>query len=175
MLGAVRAALALLLVSVGFVACAQDAQPTAGPGWRLVDVRGGNLGPGIEVHPLGSDAYLVELTVLGPGANDCGLRRFIGFEPRDTVLVARFEHAPIAETCLVITHTVFDVIVERRFIPEQVSRLELSEPCSADQPGCPGRGVAIGGPGGTTLPEPVWSAPPPAESVPTIPSESSPD
>ncbi|MDQ6796050.1 MAG: hypothetical protein M3067_14775 [Chloroflexota bacterium] len=155
---------AALLVILAVAGCAADAQPSSGPGWRLIDIRGGNVGPGIDIKPIGDDAYLVELTVNGPGGNDCARPRFLGFEARGEVLVAGFQRPAIAGTCLVTNNRVFDVLVERRFIPPGVTRLELNEPCGGElpAPGCPKNGVPIVGPGGPPAPEPAgsFSAPP---------------
>lgn len=158
---AARATLTCTLVAVIVAGCGADEQAASGPGWRLVDLRSGNVGPGIDVKPLGDDAYLVEPTVNGPGGKDCARPRFIGFEARGDVLVASFERPAVTETCLITGNRIFDVLLERRFIPSGVSRLELSEPCSNDQPapGCPQHGVAIDGPWGTPLPVPPGSIP----------------
>lgn len=147
-------------MAASLAGCATDAQPTSGLGWQLVEIRRGNVGSGISVTPVGDDAYLVELTVLGAGGEDCGHPRFIGFEARGDVLVARLERPAITGTCLVTSNLIFDVLMERRFIPVGASRMELSEPCSGDQPGCPGHGVAILGPGGALSPGPADSATP---------------
>jgi hypothetical protein len=136
----------LLIAAVAIIGCSSNPQPTAGDGWRLVDVRRGNVGPGATVARIGDDAYLVELTVLGGGADDCGRPRFIGFEARAETLVAVIDRPPITETCLVGTNIIFDVLLERRFIPVGIMRLEISETCSNDEPGCPGNGVPIAGP-----------------------------
>jgi hypothetical protein len=120
-----------------------------------------NIGSAVEVHPLGWDAYFIELTVNGAGADDCARPRFAGVDAQADVLVARFERPAVTGMCLVTSTAAFDVLLERRFIPVGVSRFELSESCGNEQPGpgFPRNGIPIVGPGGTSLPEPSESLP----------------
>jgi hypothetical protein len=92
---------------------------------------------------LGEDAYVVELSVRGKGSNDCAAPRFTGFQVAGTVLIAQIERQPTTETCLIINNIAFDVLLDRRSIPSTATRLQLTESCGGDRPGCAGNPVPI--------------------------------
>jgi hypothetical protein len=150
-----------LLLALATVGCAADPQPTAGLGWRLIEVRGGNVSSGIDVVPLGIDALVVSVAVSDGCAGGGGKPVFVGFESRGDALVAVIKRSAITADCISTRNVVFDLELAVPQIPAGTTRLALGgDACVPEDTVC--RGVSTPIP--LTLPTP--GAPVPLSAPP---------
>lgn len=96
---------------------------------------------GLAVAPLGTDAYVVSITVPGKGAEGCYAPTFVGFEPINSTLVAKISRAPFQGTCAIVDAITFYVALNRISIPAGITAMAVSESCP--KPGCREQPVPI--------------------------------
>ncbi len=130
--------LALVLGAAGCGQAGAVPQASGGPGWtllRTIDFVDRRMG--IAYALSGSDAYELQIIVLGTGGGGCGAPRFTGFNTIGSIYLATIERGPMpGDACLVHSQVEYDVLLERDSIPKTVTGLAVNEHC--DFVGCEG-------------------------------------
>jgi hypothetical protein len=140
-----RLALLTTVTALGLAACgtATPPQPDSGPGWTLLRaVTPSPITEGVDIAPLGRDAWVVAVTVPGKGGDGCGAPTFVGFEELGTTLVAKISRGPMPNTCAIVDAVTYYVALERVAVPKTIIDVSVSD-SSCHSPGCTGPGAAI--------------------------------
>ena len=130
-------ATSILLLAGVLSGCSQRTQTpnAAGSGWTVLRVVSPTpVVEGIGIAPLGSDQFLVSVTVRGGGVDGCAAPTFTGFEPVGSTLVARIVRSPASDTCAVTSAITFYVALDRVILPDTVEQIAIGDNC--EDPAC---------------------------------------
>jgi hypothetical protein len=87
---------------------------------------------GLAIAPLGSEQWVLSITVTGGGSDGCDTPTLVGFQPSGPTLVAEIARSPTSPNtiCAVTSAVTFYVALDRSVVTPAILQIGLTSNCS---------------------------------------------